>query len=217
MFNRSVKDALKRSFLYRIVKYRRDLIALREWEKEGRPPPPPHIIKERVIADYARRFRTSIFVESGTYLGQTVDAVKRSFEKIFSIEFDPTLYSQAKRLFSVYDHISIIQGDSGEVLQEILPTINQPCLFWLDGHYSGGVTGKASLETPVKKELEHILNHPQTGHVILIDDARCFTGANDYPTVNELGEIIRGKRPDWVLSVENDIIRIHAPEPAGKS
>ncbi|MDX6611503.1 MAG: hypothetical protein QOD75_689, partial [Blastocatellia bacterium] len=60
------------------------------------------------------------------------------------------------------------------------------------------------------KELDHILNHPVAGHVILIDDARCFTGYNDYPTVDELRETVAAKKPDWEMSVELDIIRIHA-------
>jgi hypothetical protein len=82
-------------------------------------------------------------------------------------------------------------------------------LFWLDGHYSGGITAKGPLDTPIVKELDSILNHSVTGHVILIDDARCFVGENDYPTIDELREILHTERPRWVFEVKDDIIRIH--------
>jgi hypothetical protein len=52
--------------------------------------------------------------------------------------------------------------------------LQEPALFWLDGHYSGVDTGKDELDTPVSAELEAILGSPVKGHVILIDDARCF-------------------------------------------
>jgi hypothetical protein len=58
------------------------------------------------------------------------------------------------------------------------------------------------------KEVNAILEHKQ-GHVILIDDARCFDGTHDYPTLNELQKLVALKRPDYMFSVLNDVIRIH--------
>jgi len=106
-------------------------------------------------------------------------------------------------------NITIIHGDSGEVLGEVLAHINQPCLFWLDGHYSGGITVKGELETPIRRELSHIFRHSIAGcHVIIIDDARGFTGEYDYPTIEELRDISRLAGFDS-FEVKNDIIRIH--------
>jgi hypothetical protein len=45
--------------------------------------------------------------------------------------------------------------------------------------------------------------------VILIDDARCFTGENDYPTLDELKSFVAERKPNHKFSVEHDIIRIH--------
>jgi hypothetical protein len=212
MLNRSLNNALKHSFLYQVFKSRRDRKALQDWERSGRPAPPPHVIKEGVLKEYAEKFRTRVLIETGTYLGEMIDAMKDSFDRIFSIELDRALYEQATRRFDADDHISIVHGDSGESLKELLASIDEPCLFWLDGHFSGGVTAKATLETPIMREMEHILAHPLTGHVVLIDDARLFTGANDYPTVQELSDLISRRRPHWQLTLENDIIRIHEPE-----
>ena len=138
-----------------------------------------------------------------------VHAMKKSFKQIISFELDQALARQAQQRFANDHHIQIVQGDSGKLLGDYLATIDEPCLFWLDGHYSGGITAKGALETPIKNELAAILSHPVDGHVILIDDARCFTGENDYPTLDELQNFVAERKPNHKFSVEHDSIRIH--------
>ena len=218
--NSTIKTLLKKTFVYRILKglrarkERKVILALqeqemRQWEANGRPAPSPHILKQKTIADYAKRFSLQILIETGTYHGDMVEAMKNNFTRIFSIELGENLHQQAKERFHNNAHISIIHGDSGEILPGILGDIKQPCLFWLDGHYSGGITAKGETDTPVVEELEHILSHPVTEHVILIDDARCFVGQDHYPTIEELKDMILKRRPGWVFEAEDDIIRIH--------
>lgn len=205
----SIKQVIKRTLPDDVLKLRRDLEARRAWEKQGRPSPPPHIIKEELIRDYAKTFNTPILIETGTYLGDMVHAMRKTFSKIISFELDQTLAAQARERFANDNQIEIVQGDSGKLLSERLAGINEPCLFWLDGHYSGGITAKGSLETPIKNELTAILSHPVDGHVILIDDARCFTGEHDYPTIDELKSFVAARKPNHKFSVEHDVIRIH--------
>src|SRR5262245_4071994 len=162
----SIKQAIKRTLPDDVLKLRRDLEARRAWEKQGRPSPPPHIIKEELIRDYAKTFNTTILVETGTYLGDMVHAMRKSFARILSFELDHNLAAQAQNRFANDNHIEIIQGDSGKLLGDYIATISNPCLFWLDGHYSGGITAKGALETPIKNELTAILSHPVDGHVI---------------------------------------------------
>jgi hypothetical protein len=205
----SIKQAIKRTLPDDVLKLRRDLEARRAWEKQGRPSPPPHIIKEELIRDYAKNFNTQILIETGTYLGDMVHAMRKTFSTIISFELDQTLAAQARERFANDNQIEIVQGDSGKLLGERLANINEPCLFWLDGHYSGGITARGTLETPIKNELAAILSHPIDGHVILIDDARCFTGENDYPTLDELRSFVAERKPNHKFSVEHDVIRIH--------
>src|SRR4030095_1836837 len=207
----SLKDALKRSIPYEVVKYRHDLETRRAWDKQGRPPPLPHIIKQLVIKYYARSFRTSIFVETGTYVGDMVHAVRKQFSRIISFELHQTPCAQGQKRSAADSHVEIIHGDSGKLLGDYLNSIDQPCLFWLDGHYSGGVTAKGALFTPIKNELDSILSHPIEGHVVLIDDARCFTGDDDYPTLDELRTFVAERKPGWLFTVETDVIRLHEP------
>ena len=171
----------------------------------------PNWGKQQVVIEYVRRFALALFVETGTYKGKMVYAVMPYVREIYSIELDQTHYHNAHKRFAGYANIHLRQGQSGEVLPEIMKEIQQPCLFWLDAHWSGGSTAKAEQETPIMEEMECILNHPLADrHVILIDDARCFTGQNDYPTMQALEQRIADAQPDWVFKVEDDIIRTHA-------
>ena len=192
-----------------MLKFHRDRKALRSWEKIGRSSPPPHVVKETLIKDYARAFNTRILVETGTYLGDMVYAMRKSFSRIISFELDQALYEQARQRFAADGHIEIVHGDSGQLLPDYLTSINEPCLFWLDGHYSGGITARGELDTPIKSELDHVFAHPIAGHVILIDDARCFTGKNDYPTLDELQRYVSERTQGWQFSVKDDVVRIH--------
>jgi hypothetical protein len=207
-----VRNALRRTFIYAIYGRLRDKRVLREWQARGRPAPPPQFIKQRTVKEYARRFQINTFIETGTYLGDMVDACRNAFRRIVSVEVDAQLYERAQDRFRNVTHISIVHGDSADILPDLLKTITSPCLFWLDGHYSGGITGRGRQDTPIRRELDCILAHPVAEHVILIDDARCFTGHNAYPTLEELGQIVANRDLNRICEVRDDIVRIHKRE-----
>jgi hypothetical protein len=131
-------------------------------------------MKQKIVSSYARQFSIRNLVETGTYLGDMVYANRNVFDRIFSIELDKSLYERALHRFSRFAHITILHGDSSVVLPELLDTIRAPCLFWLDAHYSAGITSKAGAETPIIEELQLILKRGVVEDVILIDDARCL-------------------------------------------
>ena len=146
-------------------------------------------------------------METGTYLGDMVAAQLRAFSRIYSIELDPGLAEAARVRFAPWPHVSILQGDSATVLPVVLRDIDRPCLFWLDGHYSGGITARGDRVTPIVRELEAILDHPVRGHVVLVDDARLFDGTDDYPTLGELQQIL-SRHGSWMMECRDDIIRV---------
>ncbi len=169
----------------------------------------PHLIKQATIREHARLFHLNLFIETGTYLGEMVSAMRNTFSAIHSIELSDQLYRRAETKFKSYPHIQIWHGDSGVVLHEVLELVSKPALFWLDGHYSGGFSAKSDASTPIEAEIDTILNHNVHGHVILIDDARCFNGQDDYPQIATLKKRIEAKRPHFKFEVHEDIIRIH--------
>jgi len=203
----------KKNKIYRSHKKIKEGISARKkiilWKLAGRPVPPPHVVKQKILKEYAKKYKLNAFVETGTFMGEMIDAVLPIFSKIISVEVDLALAERAQKKFSEYQHVTIIQGDSGSVLPSIVAGIKGPCLFWLDAHYSGGVTGKSNVETPIVQELNMLLNNSASNHVILIDDAREFTGDNNYPTLNEVRKLVKSRCPEWIVQVQDDIIRIH--------
>lgn len=111
--------------------------------------------------------------------------------------------------FSKFNNTTILDGDRADLLPRILAMTKTPCIFWLDAHYSTEITATRSLETPIAKEVQHLLRHPIRNQVVLIDDARAFTGQHDYPRLEDLRLLVLASRPELKFKVQDDIIRIH--------
>ncbi|MEP7277042.1 MAG: hypothetical protein ABI813_00225 [Bacteroidota bacterium] len=179
----------------------------KQWEAMGRPAPPPHIVKQMTIRDYQQQYGYGILVETGTFRGDMVEAQKRNFKSVISIELDMQLFKKAKHTFRKDLNVKILQGDSGKVLLPVAQQLSEPAIFWLDGHYSSGVTAKGSTECPIFDELDCIFNAAPMEHVLLIDDARDFNGQGDYPTIARLTNHVKNRNNKYQVRVENDIIR----------
>jgi hypothetical protein len=176
----------------RLKRYRRSAIVKR-WEKQGKPIPPPHSVKQKIIEKYHSASGYNILIETGTYMGQMVDAMKDIFKKLYSVELSVDLWKRAVNRFSKYKHITIVHGDSGKVLKEITKYIDEPAIFWLDGHYSAGITAKGDKNCPIFEEIDAIFMYKKFNHILLIDDARYFKGQDDYPSLDELTTYIKNK------------------------
>lgn len=180
---------------------------IEKWEKKGCPAPPPHVVKQNTITEYQQKYGPTILVETGTYRGDMVEAQKRKFKKIISIELGVDLFKKAQKRFINDKNVEILQGDSGKMLPTILKDINEPVIFWLDGHYSEWVTAKGEKDCPIYEELDAIFANQRFNHVLLIDDARTFNGEGDYPTIEKLAEYIKSKNAKYKVEVKHDIIR----------
>ncbi len=222
--NREVKgpllEALRRNPIYRFVArcvrpFRKppDIVV---WERGGRRGCAPHRVKQKTLRAYAKRYRLRVLVETGTFRGDMVEAMKGEFDRIYSIELSETLCRTARARFEGAPNVEIIPGDSGIELGQVMRRLGQPAIFWLDGHYSPGrmVKGasRGARDTPILEELHHILGSGSRDHVILIDDARCFGADSAYPTLEALTEIIRSMWSDAEIAVRDDMIRVTPPE-----
>jgi len=180
-----------------------------QWRLTGRPIPPPPPVKQAIVREYQRRFGLRTFVETGTFAGGMIDAVQDLFDRIVSIELDPGWHARAVGRFRAAPHVTLLQGDSGTRLPEVLAALREPALFWLDAHYSGPITARGALDSPIVQELDAIRAHPVAGHVVLIDDMRDFNGTGGYPTVDALVQWIRQADPSGTVDVRDDILRWH--------
>ena len=205
---KSLRRLLKRTPFYGTYKSLGHYPDYWYWILRGRPERSPHLLKQIAVREYGERFRLRTLVETGTYYGEMVAAMKRNFDRIYSIEFVPELAARAQRMFAREPHIKIFCGDSRMVMPEILKVLTGPALFWLDAGYYGWV-GKVGDQQRLSAELEMILSHPFL-HVILLDDARGLTGRDGIPSVSEVKAHIEGKFPSRQVEVENDMMRITA-------
>jgi len=176
------------------------------WILRGRPARSPHLLKQKVVREYGEKFGLRTLVETGTYYGEMVAAMKNYFDHIYSIEYVPELAERAARKFTQEEHVRIFCGDSRVVMPEVLALLQVPALFWLDAGYYGWV-GKQGDQQRLSAELEMILSHGYP-HVILLDDARGLTGRDGVPSVGGVKAYVEAKFPQRSVVVEFDIMRI---------
>ncbi len=177
------------------------------WKLRPRAVRSPHLVKQRTVREYGKHYALRTLIETGTYYGEMVAAVKRDFDRIISVEYDPALAKRAARRFERDPRIRIIEGDSRVVLPEILKSIREPALFWLDAGYWGWENLRRDPDR-LSAEVEAVLAHPVPGHVILMDDARMLNGQNGALTIDELRLRIAARYPTRRFEVLHDIIRI---------
>ena len=114
-----------------------------------------------------------------------VEATRQDFEKVYSIELSQELFERAKLRFAAHANVELLQGDSGRELGKLIPRIQKPTVFWLDGHYSAGFTARGDKDTPILEELGHS-GRRIMGMCSRTDDARCFGTSDGYPAIKEL-------------------------------
>lgn len=130
-------------------------------------------ISKQVLEKY--KDKAKIFIETGSHQGNTVEIARQfGFSEIYTVELSDKWFNHCQQRFQSYSNIYVVQGDSSVKLKEILDGVDQPCVIWLDAHYSGGDTALGDTPCPIYQELDVIAQHPIKTHTILIDDMRAF-------------------------------------------
>lgn len=158
----------------------------------------------------------TLFVETGTFRGDTLEAMKSEFQDLISIELSPDLYSQALDRFRDEQNIRLIKGNSAEALRGILDSVRgRSTLFWLDAHWcvATGTAGETS-QCPLLDELKAIGELNDTS-VVLIDDARLFMAppsapheVSQWPTFDQILQQLRSMAPAHEIMIVNDVIAL---------
>ena len=194
---------------YTMVQPLLEAVALRQWRRHRRPPA-PRSVKAAMIRRFADPGGRAVFVETGTFFGDMLVALRGDFERLYSIELHQGLGQRAARRFAKDPNITIVVGDSGQELEPLLRVLGQPAVLWLDGHYSGFLTARGEGDTPILRELDSVFRGGTVHDVVLVDDARLFGTNPAYPTLAEIERRVRMARPDWIVRVEDDIVQMHA-------
>lgn len=200
-------------WITRISEARRLLTAASHWRTHGWTSPPPYFVRRAMLLAEADAIGAEVFVETGTFLGDTTWAFRKRFRRIHTIEVEPSLAGLARRRFARHGHIEVVEGDSSQVLEDLCGRIEGPCLFYLDGHYSGGITGMGEVECPILAEIDAIFERTRPPFRIVIDDARLFGRDPAYPTLAGLREHLLRRDPSLEIRVENDAILLAGEPP----
>ena len=189
--------------LLELVKQRSDFSA---WKQRGYLENSPQKVKQNVFLKYG--IEGANWVETGTYLGTTTQYLSNLSHHVYSIEPEQNLYSDACKRFEGRN-VTLFNDTSKNVLPSLLPNLNGNINFWLDGHYSAGLTFKGDKDCPVEDELSSIeANFDNFEKIsILIDDVRCFLSSeseySDYPSIDYLVDWARKMNMIW--TIEHDI------------
>ena len=180
------------------------------WDREC-DPPPPNERKRQLLHEIRSHHGLRAGVETGTFLGDTTAFLADWCSRVTTIELDPGLAARARQRFRDRPHVTVLQGDSAEVLPRVLADLDEPALFWLDGHFSGcheGVpTARGDTDTPLLDELRALVMWPYfTDSAVVIDDARML-GAGDYPSLADIRDIMSAV-PDRSISIACDAVVI---------
>lgn len=144
----------------------------------------PKINKEFLLLLQDDYTKYDVFIETGTYNGETIFSMEPFFNKLYTIEISEKYYTKTMNAYlskktvensSTYDNkIIFLFGDSSIVLKSVLSIITDKCIFFLDGHWSSDDTGRGEKDCPLIEEVTHINNLCKTEAIIIIDDYRLF-------------------------------------------
>jgi len=176
---------------FKVLRALRNGIVCFSWAARGRGAPFPPAIKQAMLRDIAERHRLELLVETGTYFGDTSAGLASSFRLVYTIEAAKQLFDAVDLRFRNVPNVKRYYGDSGNVLNTVLPLLDGPALFWLDAHAQGyAASGEAN---PILREVRAITSNPGYNHVLAIDDVRLFGENSEYPIFRELREAVVGK------------------------
>ena len=209
-----MKEYLKRKFWKNI--YRR---SLNNWYKRNFSSPSPEFVKHEIIKK--NNLNNSLWIETGTYYGDTTNLLSNISSEVISIEADKRLYELAVKKFQNTKNIKIINDRSQSVLEEILKNNENHknlCLY-LDAHLCMDHLTKTptfkeeNLETPIMVELNIIENYLKKFDKvnILVDDIRLFDGkTQNYPNLNVIVDWARKNNSNWFIEHDIFIIKFEA-------
>ena len=186
--------------------------SFKNWKKRNFQPPSPEFIKHRIIKN--NNLENSLWIETGTYYGETTRILSEISSKTISIEADKQLYNLSRKKLANLSNVEIVLGNSKEILPNIINSnlkYDNIC-FYLDAHLCHDhlkdvkTFGNEDSATPIRMELSYIENSFKNFKKIniLIDDIRFFRGKfQNYPNINYLTDWCEKNNLEW--KIEQDI------------
>ena len=165
---------------------------------------------EKEVLFLKKLMNLNVFFEGGAFRGETASRASFLFDKVITVEKSEEMYSVAKNNISEIKNIDLFLGDTRDYLK-VIGNKYDNILYWLDAHWSGGVTYGKQDECPLIEELSIIFTN-ERNYVILIDDARLFITPpprphdfSEWPSLKDISDVIP---VGWDLLIYEDVIYI---------
>ena len=174
-------------------------------------------LDERLLRFFKAQLPLELFVETGTFRGDTLALARPFFQRCLSVELSSELHRQAQARFAGVEGVEVLCGPSPELLRarqaghQAIPT-----LFWLDAHWcvAEHTSGEES-QSPLLGELR-ALGGLHRDSVVLIDDARLYQCPPpqphrfaDWPEWHDLVRTLLELSPGHRLAVFDDVIAFY--------
>jgi hypothetical protein len=166
--------------------------------------------KRRFLLRLFKERGHELFVESGTFLGGTVEYFLPHARRIISVEIEPHLYESAQHRFNASSSVELVLGDALDEIPRVLGGVTEPPLVYLDGHFTGGVnTEPGRFVEPAPGILEKLgaLGLPP-GISIVVDDLRLFGRGDGFPGLDDLTSAARNAFPGAAIYAGVDCLVI---------
>ena len=167
----------------------------------------------KFVETIARQCGVKTFIETGTYRGDAARWAAAIYPQVITVEARPDYYNAVREKSRSFSNIDFLLGDSGQVLEQLAPTLVEPCLFWIDAHAGGGNFGNEDV-CPLMAEIAAI-NLSSPAHYILIDDARAFIAAVPppfsapvWPSLDQIIPALLQRHPYHIVLLNDAIIAV---------
>jgi len=152
----------------------------------------------------------NLFIETGTFYGETTKWAAEIFKNVKTIEFSENIYLNTKSIYSYLSNVEFIYGDSRKELNKIIEKFHEPAIFWLDAHWCNLGTYGENDQCPLLEELDIICSN-RLDNIVLIDDARLFLSppplphsTKYYPSISEI--IYKFSHLTYYILIYEDVI-----------
>ena len=186
--------------------------SLKNWRARNFSPPSPDVIKHQILMN--NNLKDSLWIETGTYYGETTKLLSKISKKTISIEADKNLFETSNRILKKFKNVEILNGKSEDLLDKVISknlNFKNVCIY-LDAHLcqdhlkNTKTFGNENTATPILNELEIVSKYVASFEkiVVLIDDIRLFKGKfQNYPDKNTV--VNWCKENNFLWEIEQDI------------
>ena len=99
-------------------------------------------------------------VETGSANGTSTLKLSEIFSHVWAIELDEARFTKTVSRTSHLKNVTVLCGDTREVIPQLRPALRYNMLWWLDAHYCGGDSAGAGDECPLLEELNQNQSTP---------------------------------------------------------